>query len=159
MRSSRRGGLVVAGLAALTLGTISTVWAYWPGSGNGSGSAAAGADQPVTLGPATATAELYPGGQSPVVLSIANPNAGSVRVGSLALEPTLGTGGFVVDAGHPACGVTSLGFTTQTNGGSGWTVPGNGSLPVTLAGSLTMNTSAANACQGATFTIYLRAGL
>jgi len=31
-------------------------------------------------------------------------------------------------------------------------------LPITLAGSLSMNTNAANACQGASFTVYLQAG-
>ena len=160
MRATRRRGLVVATvLALLTLGTITAASAHWRSGGSGSGSAATGTAQSLTLSPATATGQLYPGGQSAVSLSIANPNPGSIRVGSLALETTQGTGGFAVDGGHAACGVTSLGFTTQTNGGSGWTVPGAGSLPVTLAGSLTMSTSAANACQGATFTIYLRAGL
>ena len=61
-----------------------------------------------------------------------------------------------VDAAHPGCAVSTLGFTTQTNGGAGWTVAGHGSLPVTLAGALSMSASAANACQGATFTVYLK---
>jgi hypothetical protein len=61
-----------------------------------------------------------------------------------------------VDAAHPGCVVSTLSFTTQTNGGAGWTVPGNGSLPLTLASALSMSTSAANACQGATFTVYLK---
>ena len=159
MRMPRRRTLIVATvLTLLTFGTAATAAAYWRSGGNGSGSAATGTARALTLSPATATAQLFPGGQSPVVLSIANPNPGSIRVGSLALETTQGTGGFAVDAGHSACGVTSLGFTTQTNGGSGWTVPGNGSLPVALAGSLSMSTGAPNACQGATFTVYLRAG-
>ena len=45
---------------------------------------------------------------------------------------------------------------TQTNGGAGWTVPGSGVLSVTLTGALAMGSGAANACQGATFTVHLR---
>ena len=60
-----------------------------------------------------------------------------------------------MDGGHSGCGLAPLSFTTQTNGGAGWTVPGSGSLPVTLTDALSMGTGAANACQGATFTVYL----
>ena len=43
------------------------------------------------------------------------------------------------------------------NGGAAWTVPGSGSVPITLANAVSMATSAANDCQGASFTVYLRA--
>ncbi len=132
--------------------------AFWAGSGNGDGSADTGTTQAVTLSPGTPTAQLYPGGQTAVELSISNPNPGSVRVGSLSLDTSQGTGGFAVDGAHSACGVASLTFTPQTNGGADWTVPGAGSLPVTLTGALSMNANAANACQGASFTVYLQAG-
>lgn len=160
MRRTVRGRIWIVGvLLVLTFATFGTASAYWRGSGGGAGSAGTATTQAVTLSPATGAAQLYPGGQAGVVLSITNPNPGSVRVGSLALETTQGTGGFAVDGGHSACGVSSLSFATQTNGGSGWTIPGGGSLPITLATALSMNTSAASACQGATFTVYLRAGV
>lgn len=146
-------------LVVLTAGTIGAASAHWSGSGTGSGSGVTGTTQAVTLTSATAAAQLYPGGQAGVELRIANPNPGSVRIGSLALETTQGTGGFSVDAGHSACGVSSLAFTTQTNGGAGWTIPGSGSLPVTLTNALSMSTGAASACQGASFTVYLKAGV
>lgn len=160
MRSRR--SLRVAGAGVLTLAAVAfggTAVARWTAGGGGTGSAATGTTQAVTLSPATAAAQVFPGGQTGVVLSITNPNPGSVRLGSLALDPTQGSGGFAVDGTHASCGVSSLTFTAQTNGGAGWTVPGTSSLPVTLANSLAMNTSAASACQGATFTVYLRAGL
>jgi len=81
-----------------------------------------------------------------------------VNAPSLALETTQGTGGFTVDGAHAACGVASLTFTTQTNGGVGWTIPASGSSVLSLANSLSMNTNAANACQGASFTVYLKVG-
>jgi hypothetical protein len=56
-----------------------------------------------------------------------------------------------------------LSFTTQTNGGAGWTVPGkigtvNGTLSITVMNALAMGVGAANACQGASLTSYLAAG-
>ncbi len=91
-----------------------------------------------------------------MVLTVTNPNAAQIRVGSLALDTSQGTGGFAVDGAHSACGLATLSFTTQTNGGAGWTVPGSGALPVTLTNALSMGNGAANACQGAAFTVYLK---
>jgi hypothetical protein len=130
--------------------------ARWGVTGAGSGSASAGTVSAVTLTPGTPAAQLVPGAQAAVVLSVTNPNTASIRIGSLALDTTQGSGGFAVDAGHSGCVLSALSFATQTNAGAGWTVPGNGSLPVSLTGSLSMAATAANACQGASFTVYLR---
>jgi hypothetical protein len=106
---------------------------------------------------------LFPGGVTNVVLTVSNPNPYSVRIGSLALDTGQGTGGFAVDAGHAGCAVSTLTFTTQTNGGAGWTVTGrlgavDGTLSVNLPNALAMGSGAANACQGASYTVYLAAG-
>jgi hypothetical protein len=130
--------------------------AYWAVTGTGSAGATTAGTSAVTLSSGTAVAQLVPGGTSDVALTVTNPNAGQVRVGSLALDTGQGTGGFGVDAGHAGCGLSTLGFTTQTNSGAGWTVPGTGSLAVTLPNALSMGAGAANACQGAVFTVYLR---
>ena len=150
-------------LVVLSLAGAGAANAYWRGSGTGAGSGATGTTVPVTLTPGSPTATLYPGGLTNVVLTVTNSNAYSVRIGSLALDTSQGTGGFAVDAGHSACAVSTLSFTTQTNGGAGWTVPGrvgavNGTLSVTLTNALAMDSSAANACQGATYTVYVAAG-
>jgi hypothetical protein len=86
----------------------------------------------------------------------ANPNLFAVRLGSLSLDTAQGTGGFAV-AGAAGCTVAlaTLTFTTQT---AGWTVSGNGTLPITLTDALAMGTGATNACQGASFTVYQAAG-
>jgi len=86
------------------------------------------------------------------------PNPGAVKVGSLSLDSTQGNAGFAVDGAHAACGVAALSFTTQTNGGAGWTIPASGSSVLSLANALSMSTNAANACQGANFTVYLKVG-
>jgi len=137
--------------------------AYWSGSGGGAGSGTAGTTVAVTLSPGTPAADLFPGGAANVVLTVSNPNLFPVRIGSLALDTGHGTGGFAVDAGHSGCAPLALSFTTQTNGGAGWTVQAkvgavNGTLSVTLKNALAMGVGAANACQGASSTVYLAAG-
>jgi F0F1-type ATP synthase assembly protein I len=137
--------------------------AYWRGSGIGGGSETTGTAVAVTLSPVTSTAALYPGGWANVALTVSNPNASPVHIGSLALDPGQGASGFAVDASHSGCATSALSFTTQTNVGSGWTIPAkvdsvNGTLSVTLPNALGMGIDAANACQGASFTVYLAAG-
>ena len=153
-----RSALVV--ILAMAVGGLA--YAVWTNAGSGTGSGTTGTTVAVTLSPGTPSAALYPGGQANVVLTVTNPNAAAVHIASLALATGQGTGGFAVDAGHSGCAVSTLSFSTQTNGGVGWTVPGkvgavNGTLPVTLANTLAMGTNAANACQAASFTVYLTA--
>lgn len=145
---------VVAGFFAALL-VSGSAYGYWSTTGTGSGTAGSGTAVALTLSPGMPTSRLYPGGIADVALSITNPNTFVVRVSRLSLDTTQGTGGFSVDASHTGCGLGTLSFTPQTNGGNGWDVPAGGVLPVSLNGSLTMDTSAANACQGATFSIFL----
>jgi hypothetical protein len=157
-RIASRVIVVVAALAA-----TSTAFAYFTTTGSGSGSAPVSTAQTITLSPGTPTAPLYPGASGDVALSIDNPNRISVEVGSLSLSTGQGTAGFAVDSGHSACSTGALSFTTQTNGGAGWSVPPkvgslDGSLAIDLTGALAMSAGAAGACQGASFTVYLTAG-
>jgi hypothetical protein len=148
---------VVAGFVlALTMSGVAV--AYWSSAGSGSGSAAAGTITSLSLTPGTPSNRLYPGSSADVSLTITNPNAVVVRVPRLTLDTSQGTNGFSADASHSGCGLAALAFTTQTNAGSGWNVPASGSLAVTLSGALAMAASASNACQGATFTIFLTPG-
>jgi hypothetical protein len=147
------GTLVIGGAAS----------AYWSGAGGGTGAGETDTTVGVTLSPGTPGFALHPGGQTAVVLTVSNPNGSPAVIGSLELDTGQGTGGLSVDGGHSGCAVSALSFTTQTNGGSGWTVPArvgavNGTLAITLANALAMTVTAANACQGATFTVYLAAG-
>jgi hypothetical protein len=137
--------------------------ALWSQSGNGPGSATTGTAVAVTLSPGTPAADLFPGGQANVVLTVSNPNASPLHIGSLSLDSGQGTDGFSVDVDHSGCGLATLSFTPQDNSGAGWSVPArvgdvNGTLPVTLTNALSMSLSASNACQGATTAVYLSAG-
>jgi hypothetical protein len=155
--------VLVAIVVALAIPAGGVAYAYWTSPATGSGGGATGNLEQLTLSPGTPVADLFPGAQTNVVLTASNPNTVATRIGSLALDPSLGTGGFTVDGAHAGCSVAALSFTTQTNGGAGWTVPArvgfiNGSLAISLPNALAMSASAASACQGATFTVYLRAG-
>lgn len=165
MKHLRRPRLLVfiASLAILSVPVGGLAYAYWNGTGTGSGTGATATTVALTLSPGTPSAALYPGGQANVVLTANNPNYSIVTISSLSLNTAQGTGGFSVDGGHSGCSVAALSYTTQTNAGSGWTVPArvgavNGSLTITLTNALAMSSAAADACQGATFTVYLVVG-
>jgi hypothetical protein len=164
MPGRRPRGILAVSIAVLAMVALGgSARAVWSASGGGTGSGSTATVTAVTLGPGTPVAGLYPGGRADVVLTISNPDAADVHVGSLSLDTVEGDGGYAVDAGHAGCAVSTFGFSTSTNGGAGWAVParsGNtpGSLAVTLTGALSMDVDAANACQGATATVYLTAG-
>ena len=164
MSGGRVGGRALAAVATIAaVGLTAPAYAAWTGSGAGNGSATADTTSSLVLSPASPSATLFPGGSADVVLTVTNPNIARVRVGSLSLDTSQGTGGYSVDAAHSGCSVSALGFSTQTNSGAGWTIDGrvgsvNGTLAVTLTNALSMTLNAANACQGATMTVYLTAG-
>jgi hypothetical protein len=137
--------------------------AHWTGAGSGSMSAITGVAQLATFGPAASKGQLFPGSSVELDLAVSNPNPFAVHITSLTLDTGAGTGGFEVDAGHAACAFSALHFTAQTNNGPGWQVPPKvgsteGSLKIEMPGALSMDAAAANACQGATFTVHLKGG-
>ena len=148
---------ILVAVTVLTLLVAGVAVAYWRNGGDGAATAASGTVTPVSLSPGTPTAQLYPGGQAGVVLTVTNPNPGPVRVPSLTLDTSQGSAGFAVDGAHSGCALAALSYAAQDNGGNGWTLTGGQALAVTLPNALSMATSAANACQGASFTVYLEA--
>lgn len=159
-RTRKRIRLVVLLAAFVLAGGAS---AYFTTVGTGSGTAAVATSSDVTIAPSTAVAGLYPGGSGELALAISNPNAFPVHVSSLALDTSLGSGGFAADSGHAGCTHPSLSLATQNNGGSGWLVPAkvgttNGTLSLQLASAVAMGADADAACQGAAFTVYVRTG-
>lgn len=141
----------------------SSAFAYWGSGGAGGGGGTTASSVAVTLSPGVATAGLRPDGVGDVVVQVSNPNSYVAELGSLALDVTQGDGGYGVDAEHADCALATLNYTTQSNGGAGWAVPAasggdDGNLSITLSDALGMGADAANACQGATLTVYLTAG-
>lgn len=155
-----QGVLVAVVVATLVTGGIAS--AYWRADGEGTGSGQTGLSEPVTLSPGLPEGELFPGHSSDVAVTVTNPNAYAVDIDSLELDPSLGDGGFVVDAEHQSCPAELLAYSTQTNGGSGWTVAAasggtDGELSIKLPNALSMAVSAPAACQGAGIVVHLAA--
>ena len=163
MTTRRRLILLAALLVILGIPVGGVAWSFWTAGGSGAGSGANSTLTAISLSSGTPTATLFPGGSTNVVLSATNTNTATVHIGSLSLDSAQGTGGFSVDSSHASCSVAALSYTTQSNGGAGWNVPKkvgavNGTLAITLSNALSMSGTAANGCQGATFTVYLVAG-
>jgi hypothetical protein len=162
-RLGRRGTRALFAAAAAMIVAATGAAGYWTGSGAGAGSAAAATTDELALSPGTPATEVYPGGAADVAVVATNPHSHALRIRSLALDTAAGNGGFAVDAGHSGCDTSALSFTSQNNGGSGWTVPAasggtDGSLQIELDNALAMSAGAADACQGAEFTVHLEVG-
>lgn len=161
---SKSRWLLGAAIALVVAASTATAFGYWRSSGSGSGNAnVSTAVASLTIAPGSAGADLYPGGSGSVALVVSNPNPSSAHLPSLVLDTSRGSSGFDVDSGHSACTTPALSFTSQNNGGQGWTVPAkvgstNGTLSLTFPSAVTMGSTADNACQGATFTVYLKSG-
>ena len=149
--------VAVASVLAL-LASAGGAFGWFTSIGHGTGSANTAAIQAITLSPATETTPLYPGTDGDVSLTVANPNGVSVRIPSLVLDTSQGTGGYSVDAGHLGCSLSGVQF-NAANATAGWTVPASATTyPIDIANGVTLLTSADNACQSATFTVYLKVG-
>lgn len=151
----------------VTLGLAAGALAFWMANGSGEASAVLGSPAQLTLSEGTPQHQLSPGHAADVTAVATNSNPYFVTIGSLALATSHGTAGFEVDTGHGACGLSAIHFTAQAAPvgifGPGWRVPPkvgdvDGTLPIELKDALTMDADAANACQGASFTVHLDAG-
>ncbi len=146
--------------AVIALSAASAALAYWTGTGGGSAVATGASSVAVVLTPGAPSQQLHPGATASVATTISNSNPVALQIDALALDTAQGTNGFGVDAGHAGCALAALAFTAQTNGGGGWIVPAkvngtDGTLALDLVGAISMSNDAADACQGANFTVYL----
>ncbi len=155
-RVRRRTAIAIVAIAAAILAGGAA--AFWIALGSGSNGAQAGAATALTLSPGATITPLYPGGTADVAVSIINGNPSRIFVGSLLLDTGQGTNGFAVDGSHSGCNLAALSFTTQTNGGAGWSVPASSTSSLDLTGAASLSTSALSACQGAQVTVFLQVG-
>lgn len=134
-------------LAVFLIGSV--VFAAWLVTGTGNGAAQADTADALVVTAGSTTAQLYPGGSGDVKLSVQNTNPFPVALSSIVRS------GAIDSSGPAACdSSTGVSFTDQPSI-TGMTVPANGSLPVTLAGTASMSNASDNSCQGATFSIPL----
>ena len=159
-RQGRRWAVALVAVATLLAASVGAL-AFFTATGSGSGSGTAATPQAVTISPGTTPPQqgLYPAGSADVVATITNPNSFVVHLSSVILDTGQPTNGFAVDAAHSSCNLSSLSFNgPQTNGGADFVIPAGGHLDVDLSNAISMSAAAVNACQGATFTVYLKAG-
>lgn len=142
--------LVLIG-ASLALGAVAMAVAAWSTTGSGDANARAATVAQLTVGDASGTVsgDLYPGGTGALKLKLSNPNAFPLQITAVSLQ----SGGSIASSSS-ACnsGGHAVTFTNQS-GLSVTLAAGATDEVVTLAGSVAMGSAAANACQGATFTI------
>lgn len=145
-----RRRILVLAISAMLLGlTGGVAYAYFTSSGSGTGSASTGTMQTVTVAASTGspTTPLIPEGSGDVALQVTNPNGFAVTLVSVT-----GSGGITVDGGHSGCDPSVVTFTDQT--GLTISIPADSTdWQVYLPGAASMSSAAANACQGATFSI------
>jgi hypothetical protein len=158
-RLGAKGPWVLLLALVVAVAVAAGAFGYWGGGGTGTATAQLGDAEALSFSPGSSTAELYPGGTADVATVVSNPNPYSVRVGSLILYPDVAEP-FVVDSAHSGCDVGALSFIPQDNEGAGWRIPArvgatDGTLAIDLVAALHMSAAAANACQGATFTVAL----
>ena len=144
-RTAKR--ILAVGLPLVVIAATGIGYANWTQTATGSGTATAKSAVASTVTGVAATADLYPGSTGGVVsFSVNNPNPYPVTFTSMT------PGAITVDAAHSAgCASTNITVASATltlnvaAGGSGTAAPAVAS----------MISTAANGCQGATFTVAL----
>jgi hypothetical protein len=138
-------------LAAITaLVVTGLIVAAWSTGGSGNSYAKAGTASALTLNDASAStaADLYPGSNAAVKLSVTNPNPFPVRITAVTKQAA---GAITSDRGTACNASTGVTFANQT--GLALDLPANGTTTFTLPGAVSMSNASDNSCQGAVFTI------
>ena len=134
-------GVVIGSALASNL-----AFAAWNSTGSGSGSAEATTAKALTTTAASTTAQLFPGANGDLKITIKNDNGYPVRVTDVT-----GSGTITSDKGSACDASTGVTFTDQHT--QALDVPADSSASFTLSGAVHMSNASDNACQGAVFTI------
>ncbi|MBM2619101.1 hypothetical protein JIG36_26445 [Actinoplanes sp. LDG1-06] len=164
MRKSTKRVVVIATTLAVA-GGASAAWASWLANGTGTAAAKAGTAQELVVTSATPDASLFPETVGNAWVTIENPNPYAVSVDKLTWKPSDGVQTVATVAGS-VCGNNGVyfgDFSTSTIGSGGVLsgldlyVPGGESKSFELKKAVRMINNAENGCQGATFSIPLKA--
>jgi hypothetical protein len=152
----RRGKVILSvAAAAAVLVNAGVAYAYWRLNGAGTSVAVAGTAVELKLqGKSDDSTPLYPGGTSDLTVTVANKNDFPIRI--ISVSP--GPGDVTADTEHRAAGCRNTGVVVaQDVIPVSWQVPKNTVGVFTVSDGLKMTNSSETACQGATFTIPVRA--
>jgi hypothetical protein len=144
MRKIQKTALVGGTVATLMVGGVA--FAAWTSTGTGTGDVTAG--EAVNLGVSGATiGDLFPSNDVTQTVTVTNPNPYPVTLSSIQYIST------AVDSAHSGCNVSSVtaADTPDTSVVAAKTGGVDGSADVDVV--VSMDNTAYDACQGATFTI------
>jgi len=157
MRKLDRRGKVILSLAAAAAVIVNAgaAWAYWKLGGTGTGVAVAGSAVELKLeGHSDGSEPLYPGATAGLAVTVTNQNDFPVKITSISP----GKGKVTADAEHRDAGCLETGVVVAADVLTvSWEVPKNTIGVFTVPDGLRMTNSSDSACQGATFTIPVRA--
>jgi len=145
-----RGILAVAAVAAVVV-NAGAAWAYWQITGSRTGQAAAGASVSMVLRARSDLDKPLTAGQTgDLVVTVTNGYPFPIRITGL----TPGAGNIVADDEHRDAGCTDAAVSiTKPRFDVSWDVRRNTIGAFTVPSALTMGSTAAEACAGATFTV------
>ena len=155
-RLDRRGKVILGVAAALAvLVNAGAAWAYWMLNGEGTGVAVAGTAVELKLtGRSDDSKPLYPGGTTNLTVTVTNQNDFPIKITSVSP----GENPVTADAAHRDAGCRTTGVVVaQDMIAVSWEVPKNTIGVFTVPDGVRMTNSSDSACQGATFTIPVRA--
>ncbi len=155
-RLDRRGKVIlsVAAVAAVLV-NAGAAWAYWMLNGEGTGVAVAGTAVELKLtGRSDDSKPLYPGGTTNLTVTVTNQNDFPIKITSVSP----GENAVTADPEHRSAGCRTTGVVVaQDVLPVSWEVPKNTIGVFTVPDGVRMTNSSDSACQGATFTIPVRA--
>jgi hypothetical protein len=152
-------------LATAVLAVVAaSAFAYWSGTGSTTATTVLPDPQDVTFSLGVPSAELTPGNDAAVAIVAHNPNSYFVHIAAMDLDTDeAGVPPFeLADDDHSGCDVSALSFIPQSNGGDGWDIPprvasSDGTRTLDMTSAIQMAGDADDACQGASFTVHLKA--
>ena len=139
--------LVAGAIATASVLTGGVAFAWWSTTGSGSGSATTGTTVALTTSASTPSGTvLVPGGSAPLVITVTNPNAGSVTITSVQLDTSRSV---TVSGEAGTCTAPPLTVSATPS----LVLAGGATTTFTVPNAVTLGSAAANGCQGATFTL------
>jgi hypothetical protein len=157
MRNVNRRTKVILAVCAIAIVAVNAgaAWAYWRITGSGTGVAKAGTVIELTLkGKSDDRKPLYPGGTSNLTVTVTNDNDFPIEVTTV----TAGAGKAVADEAHREGGCLTTGVIVSKDVHEvSWPVQRNTIGVFTLADGIKMTNQSDSSCQGATFTIAVKA--
>jgi hypothetical protein len=149
-----RAILGIAAAAAVVV-NAGAAWVYWQITESGTGQASSGAPVELALRGRSDLADVLRRGEiGNLTVNVANDNDYPIQIQSVAA----GTGNIVADPEHRDAGCTEAAVTfSRPRFDVRWDVQRNTIGAFTIAGALSMRKDAQRACDGATFTVPVRA--